>query len=101
MKNFRLSPQAALDLAEIWNFIGIERQNPDAASGQVEMIYEKFCMLAENPLLGELRKDFGENLRSFTAGSYAVIYRPSSDEIEIARVVHAARDIRALFKGGK
>ena len=97
MKEFRLSPQAALDLEEIWNFIDVERQNPNAASRQVEMIYNKFCILAENPLLGELRKDLGRELRSFTAGNYAIIHRPSTDEIEIARVVHGARDIRAIF----
>jgi toxin ParE1/3/4 len=78
MKEFRLSPQATLDLEEIWNFIGIERQNPNAASRQVEMIYDKFCILAENPLLGEIRKDLGRELRSFSAGNYAIIYRAST-----------------------
>jgi toxin ParE1/3/4 len=98
MKNFRLSPETVLDLEEIWTFIGIERQNPDAATRQVEVIYEKFCILSENPLLGELRKDLGYNLRSFTAGNFAIVYRPAEVEIEIVRVVHGARDIRALFK---
>jgi toxin ParE1/3/4 len=101
MKNFFLSPEAALDLEEIWTFIGIERQNPDVAARQVEMIYEKICILAENPLLGELRPDLGIELRSFTAGNYAIIYRPSASEIEIARVVHGARDIRSLFEGDR
>jgi toxin ParE1/3/4 len=99
MSGFHISPLAALDLEEIWNFIGIERQNPDAAFRQVEMIYDKFCILAENPFLGELRPDLGEELRCFTAGNYAIIYRPAEEEIEIARVVHGARDIGALFKG--
>jgi toxin ParE1/3/4 len=97
MSQIRISPQAALDLDEIWNFIGIERRSPDAAYRQVEMIYDKFCILAESPLLGERRKDLGAALRVFSAGNYVIVYRPTDDGIAVARVVHGARDIGRLF----
>jgi toxin ParE1/3/4 len=97
MSNFRISPRAALDLDEIWIFIGIERQSPDAAFRQVEMIYDKICVLAENPLLGERRIDLGAALRVFSAGNYVIVYRPTVDGIAVARVVHGARDIGRLF----
>jgi len=47
--------------------------------------------------LGEVRGDLGTGFRSFVAGKYVVVYRVLDDTIEIARVIHAARDIRNLF----
>ena len=60
-------------------------------------LYDKFSLLAANPLLGEVRNDLGTNLRSFVAGNYVVVYRTIGSKIEVSRVVHAARDIRAVF----
>jgi len=98
MRFFRLAPQASLDLEGIWDYIGLEKENPNAAFRQVEMLYEKFNLLSSHPLLGESRDDLGINLRSFVAGNYVVVYRPGQNEIEITRVIHAARDIRSMFK---
>jgi len=61
------------------------------------MLYKKFYLLASNPRMGEVRADLGEGLRSFVAGKYVVVYRILGAQIEIARVVHSARDIRRLF----
>ena len=33
------------------------------------------------------------NLRSFSVGHYVVLYRPVQNGIEVARVIHSARDI--------
>jgi toxin ParE1/3/4 len=98
MRDFRLSPQASIDLEGIWDYIGIEKDNPTAAFRQIEMLYEKFVVLALHPLLGESREDLGLNLRSFVAGNYVIVYQPTPEEVEIARVIHAARDIRSMFK---
>jgi toxin ParE1/3/4 len=62
------------------------------------MLYEKFTLLSSHALLGESRPDLGKDFRSFVAGNYVIVYRPGSEEIEIARVIHAARDIRSVFK---
>jgi len=40
----------------------------------------------------------GPNIRSFLVGNYVVFYRPIQDSIEVARVLHGARDIDALLR---
>ncbi len=54
-------------------------------------------MLAANPLLGEKREDLDVNVRLFTAGSYLILYRIVNVGIEIVQVVHASRDLPALW----
>ena len=54
-------------------------------------------MLAENPLLGRGRPEFGRDIRSFPAGNCAIFYRPTDDGVEIIRVIHGARDITTMF----
>src|SRR5687767_12240717 len=34
--------------------------------------------------------------RSFVAGRYVIYYRPASESVEIARVLHSARDLQSL-----
>jgi toxin ParE1/3/4 len=97
MNRYRIAPEARSDLDEVWDYLGIEKRNPAAAYRQVEMLYDKFSLLAASPLLGEVRNDLGTNLRSFVVKNYLIVYRVTAGKIEIARVVHAARDIRALF----
>jgi toxin ParE1/3/4 len=97
MTAFRIAPEAKADLEEIWDYLGIRQEAPVAARRQVEILFHKFSLLALHPLLGEARPDLGGELRSFAAGRYVVVYRVRASHIEIARVVHAARDIRSLL----
>jgi len=97
MNGYSIAPQAEADLDEVWDYLGIQKDSPAAARRQVEMLFDKFSILATHPLLGEMREDLGTNLRSFVAGNYLIVYRVAESEIEIARVVHFARDIRSLF----
>ncbi len=95
MTKFRLSRQAESDLDEI--ACHIADRNPSAAVNQLEKLFNKFELLGGNPLLGELRRDLPGNPRSFTAGSFVVLYKPAADGIEVARIVHASRDLGAIF----
>ena len=97
MNEYSLAPQARADLDEVWDYLGIQKDSPAAAHRQIEMLFDKFSLLATHPLLGEIRKDLGTILRSFVAGNYLIVYRVAESEIEIARVVHFSRDIQALF----
>jgi plasmid stabilization system protein ParE len=45
------------------------KENPTAAYRQIEMLYDKFSLLAAGPFLGEVRDDLGTNLRSFFPSS--------------------------------
>ena len=61
-------------------------------------LYDQFSLLASNPEMGELRPELSAGLRAFTVGNYVIFFRQSSKRIEIARVLHGARDIQAIFR---
>ncbi|HLA85317.1 MAG TPA: type II toxin-antitoxin system RelE/ParE family toxin [Thermoguttaceae bacterium] len=101
MSRFTLDPRVRVDLDEIWDYIGIENNNPVAASRQIEVLYEKFLLLANEPLLGQLREDLGKNLRAFVARPFVVLYRPTVHGIEVVQVVHFARDVYTVLRHAK
>ncbi len=98
MSRFTLDTDVRADLDAIWDHIAIENQNPVAASNQIEVLYDKFSLLATQPFLGEAREDLGEKIRMFVVRPYVILYRPGSRGIEVAQVVHSAQDIYAVFR---
>lgn len=54
---------------------------------------QRLALLASQPEMGERRPELATDIRSFVAGAYVVYYRPRPDGIELARVLHSARDI--------
>ncbi|MCH8922695.1 MAG: type II toxin-antitoxin system RelE/ParE family toxin [Planctomycetes bacterium] len=97
MSRLRISRTAHADLESIWDFIGIERESPAAATRQVERIYDTFLLIVENPQIGEACDALRTGMRFFTCGSYVVFYVPSADNIEIERVAHGAQHVEDLF----
>ena len=43
--------------------------------------------------MGQQRDDLRPNLRSFTHGNYVAFFYPMAEGIEVAAVVHGARDV--------
>ena len=101
MSHFILDPEVRQDLGAIWDYIGIEKSNPTAARHLTERLFESFSNLASQPLLGEERRDLGENVRAFVVRPYVVLYRPQISGAQIIQVVHSARDIQALARTKK
>jgi toxin ParE1/3/4 len=95
MKRYRLNSIAKSDLTSIHKYIA--RDNLTAADGLILTLKQKFRLLASQPLLGQHRPELGANLRSFTVSNYVIFYRPMKNNIEVARVIHAARDIDMQF----
>jgi toxin ParE1/3/4 len=95
MKRYRLDDDARIDLISIHKFIA--RDNPMAADYLIQDLKQKFRLLASQPLMGQQRPDLAANVRSFSVGSYVVVYRPVRNGIQVARVIHAARDIGGQF----
>jgi toxin ParE1/3/4 len=96
MCDFRLSHFAEHDLDEIADYLA--DRNPSAAVREIEALLERFTRLANQPLLGQLREDLPRCPRAFCSGNYLILYRPTSTGIEVARVVHAARDLAPLLR---
>jgi len=101
VSRFTLDPGVNDDLDAIWDYIGIQKCSPASAVRQIELLYEKFVLLASHPMLGEARDDLAENLRAFVARPFVVLYRPTHDGVQIVQVVHSARDIQAVFRRKK
>ncbi len=95
MKHYRVSPDARADLDNIYDYVA--RENLTAADGLVDKFKAKFILLARHPLMGQSRPELAPNLRSTPVGNYVILYRPSNDGIEIARIIHSARDMDAQF----
>lgn len=95
MPQIRQSSQAWRDIVDISLYIA--KDNLAAADAFVEMIERKLQILATHPEIGQLRSDLGSDIRCFNAGSYLLMYRSTAEAVELVRVIHAARDIDALF----
>ncbi len=93
-----LRPRAAGDLEAIWDYIAVEKCNPDGANRQLRRFADRLAILATQPLMGELRSDLRPGLRVFSIDAYVVFYYPSTDGIEVAAVIHGARDIESVFR---
>ncbi len=95
MNGYRVDRDALADLDEIYDYVAGE--NLAAADRLMDTFQEKFALLAAHPLMGQERPELAPNVRSFAVGNYVVLYRPLRNGIEVARLIHASRDIDALF----
>jgi len=96
MSRYRVSDAARSDLDEIWRYIA--RDNPEAADKFIRSLVSRFPMLASRPEIGRERKELSPHLRSFAIGNYVIFYRPMENGVEVARVLHGARDFPPLFE---
>ena len=95
MGNVVRTSQADRDIIGITLYIALD--SPSAADRLLDTLDEKFALLATQPQMGELRPDLAPELRSFSVGNYVIFYRAIAGGIEVARVLHGARDIPGLF----
>ena len=95
MKRFKLSPEAAQDIREIWAHIAADSIK---AAGRVRLQLLNACQtIARNPGIGHSREDLTDKPVLFwPTGSYLIIYAARKPP-EIVRVLHGARDIPSLL----
>ena len=94
MPRITRTPRARQDLIDIWTWIAAA--NPKAADHLLDMIDEKLRRLAENPRLGPARPDIAPDVRLFPVRRYLILYRASSDGIDVVRVVHGMRRLHGI-----
>jgi len=95
MRLVRRSAQSKEDSLEIWAYIATDSM--DSADALMREIDQKLRLYAENPRMGTTRSELEDGIRSFPVGNYLVFYRIVDDGIEVARVLHAARDLKSQF----
>ncbi|HYD86496.1 MAG TPA: type II toxin-antitoxin system RelE/ParE family toxin [Vitreimonas sp.] len=87
----RRSSRARADLIELALFYG--ERSPAAAYKLLDRIEQGARLLEEHPLVGRLRPELRQDLRSFPVRPLVLFYLPRVDGIEIIRVLHGSRDI--------
>lgn len=93
---YRVADRAQADLDEIWTLIA--QNNPEAADHLLDQFERAFRQLARHPMIGRSRPEFGPQMRSFPVGNYLIFHRRRENCLEIARVLHGARNLKELFE---
>ncbi len=96
MRKFKVSRPAKKDLDEIW--LGIAQDSVDTADRFIDFLTDRFPTLASSPRMGRSREDLAPGLRCHPVKTYLIFYRLQKNRVEIARVVHGARDLKAPFE---
>jgi len=96
MNGFRLSPEAARDIEDIWAYIA---RDSVRAARRVRLGLLAACRrLAQHPALGHRREDLTDKPVLFwPVYSYLIIYNPATEPLEIVRILHGAQDIPRLL----
>lgn len=87
----RISSEANQDLRGIGEYIA--RDNPKRANSYVAELSARIREIAERPLSFPAREDIAPGLRAGLHRPYLILFRITGDTVEIARVIHGARDI--------
>lgn len=96
MVEFFYSPEARLDLLEIWEFIA--RDNLDAADRVEQEIKEAVTLLASQPELGHWRRDLtSKSVRFWCVYPYLTFYDPATRPLEVVRILSGYRDVAELL----
>jgi plasmid stabilization system protein ParE len=91
------SPEAVQDLEDVWDFIAAD--NVGAADRLQDEFFEAFEELARHPGLGHTRRDLTDkDVRFWPVGSYFVVYRKISSQVQIVAVLHGSRDIPEIIR---
>jgi toxin ParE1/3/4 len=68
-----------------------------AADHWLDGVERRFKALAKQPQAGQARPGLAPELRFLPVGNYLIFYRPIENGVEIARVIHGARDYGPEF----
>jgi len=96
MITYRLASRARRELLKIWQHIA--EDNEGAADRFIDLLTHHFQLLRNNPRAGRRRDELRRGYRSFPVGEYLILYRIMEPGVCIMHVVHARRDLEALFR---
>lgn len=100
MSKVRRSASAESDLLEAWLYIA--EDSVDSADRLLDQIETEMGRLLMQPEMGRRREELAADLRSWpTSTPYILFYFAESDGITIARVLHHARDLPAIWNWPK
>lgn len=91
-----LSPQAALDLEEIGDYIA--RGSPKRAVLFIEQIEAHFQNILTAPNAYLFRNDLAANIQIAIHQRYLIFFRVIEKQIRIERILYSSRDAQNLLK---
>jgi plasmid stabilization system protein ParE len=95
MSGFVLHPEALTDLEEIWEYIAAD--NPGAADGVLEEIYEAIRALVPFPQQGHRRSDLTSRpLRFHSVRDFLIAYAPDEKPMPVLAILHGRRNPRVI-----
>lgn len=98
MRRLVITTAARRHLAEITTYIALESRTRAPALAFRKRLVEKCLKLAQLPAtLGTQRPELAKGLRSTSVGSYLIFFRYDETAITVVAVLHASRDLTALF----
>lgn len=96
VRGVNTTPEADRDLDEIW--FNIASDSISQADKFIDLLTERFVLVAGLPRAGRARPELLPGLRSFAFRGYVIFYSLSKDGVLIERVLHGARDVARIFK---
>jgi toxin ParE1/3/4 len=98
MARLIISSAAKRDLVEIGLYIARQSGSPERADKFLDSLSRTCETLASQPEMGQLRTEFtAGQYRSFSFGNYVIYFCSIPDGIQVARILHGARDHDALL----
>ena len=92
MTRYLLSEDAVRDLDGIWAYIAAN--NVDAADRSIAKLFDAFDAVGDTPGIGHKREDLtAYPVLFWPVDAYLVIYRATSNPVEILAVTQGVRDI--------
>jgi toxin ParE1/3/4 len=96
--SYWISPAAAQDLEEIYNYTALEWSESQADKYYFELI-EGIAFLANNPFSGKTADYIREGYRIFHIQSHFIYYLISADNIvQVVRILHQNMDAAEQFR---
>ncbi|GAB2454554.1 type II toxin-antitoxin system RelE/ParE family toxin [Nocardia tengchongensis] len=92
MSRYLLSPAAAADIDEIWDYTH-DRWDADQADEYIREIQRAIERAAAHPHIGRSCDDIRPGYFKIAAGSHVAFYRVTADAIIIVRILHQRMDV--------
>jgi len=90
----RVRAPAQSDLGEIESYSN-DRFGEKIGEAYMRGLARAFEQIAEYPRSAPLRPDYGAKMRCKPFRSHRILYQVAKDHVEILRVLHISRDVRA------
>lgn len=92
--NIVFSEQADKALVNIYDYIGIQNDNPRSAEREIRKIIDKLALLATSPKLGRV---LNQTTRFLVVDKYIVVYKIKAEHIFIAAIYTAGQNWRTHY----